>query len=134
MLPKSILVALAWSVVSGNSALAAPFEQDTPKWTSLLTDPAEESTFNEAAFEKRADAPDYCSPISTDIYGGHSKDRYEDITPGTTHLSQQTVYQSHREADNTLQNARATAAAISAVSLCDTGVTATTSPSQTSPT
>jgi len=73
MLPHSILVSLAWSVASSNSALAAPIEQDTPEWTSLLTDPAEGSNFNEAAFEKRADAPGYCSPISTDIYGAHSK-------------------------------------------------------------
>lgn len=92
MLPNSILIALAWSVVSSDLALAAPFEQDTPEWTSLLTSPAEASPFNEAAFEKRADAPDYCSPISTDIYGGHSVDRYQDITPGTTYLSQASVY------------------------------------------
>jgi hypothetical protein len=92
MLPKSILAALAWSVVSGSLALAAPIEQDTPEWTSLLTSPAEASLFNGAAVEKRADAPDYCQSVSTDIYGGGPPSRYQDITPGNTHLSQPTVY------------------------------------------
>lgn len=92
MLPKSILVALAWSVVSGNSALAAPFEQDTPEWTSLLASPAEASLFNGGLVEKRDDSPKYCVPIATDIYGGDNKGRYYDITPGTTHLSQPNVY------------------------------------------
>jgi hypothetical protein len=92
MLPKSILAALAWSVASGNLALAATIEQDTPEWTSLLAGPAEISPLNQAAVEKRADAPDYCAKLSTDIYGGAPPSQYQDITPGTTHLSQPTVY------------------------------------------
>jgi hypothetical protein len=52
MLPHSILAALAWSAVSGNLALAAPLERDTPEWTSILAGPAETSPLNGAVVVK----------------------------------------------------------------------------------
>jgi hypothetical protein len=96
ILPNPILVALVWSVVSGNLALAAPIEEDTPKWTtleSILDGPAEASDLDEGAFEKRQNqpnVPEYCIPVKTTNYGDlwGPKSRYVDITPGTTHLSQ----------------------------------------------